>query len=108
MLLNMFKANTNKFNFTNIVEMESRFMTTRKHIGWMGHGKSRLSKVTHYYDMLSNDIICDYGDYTSKEPEVVKPNPCLKLKQPIPRKYHKWNQPTLVVNRKPRKVCDLF
>jgi hypothetical protein len=104
----MFKASTYKFNFTNIVEMESRFPTIRKDIGWIGHGKSRLSKVTHYYDMSSNNIIWDYGDYTSKEPDVVRPNPCLKLKLPIPRKYHKWSQPTLVVNRKPRKVCDLF
>lgn len=104
----MFKKNTTYQKFNNMFDTESRTLTSRRHIAFTGHGKSRLSKVVHYYDIPTCGIDCDCETIQDREQDNVKSTPNLKLKLPIPKSMQKKTYPVLVVHKKSKKPCNVL
>jgi hypothetical protein len=113
----------NKKNFITTVDMASMQNALRSHIGWSGYGKSRLSNVTYYDDILTHSSCCDIDDdyvmchnhehnyeqnYERDEFGFRRSLQKVRLQMPVSKYAYKKTQPVLIVNRQKKRVYDLF
>ncbi len=95
---------------TRIISIEIEKMPTvaMKHIGWTGHGKSRLCQVSVPYDVISCETEYDYvssndNDHDHDNVESIRNPPNFKLKMPVPRHLQKKTYPVLIVGKRTKK-----